>query len=57
MQAGGPITTDWRAAGRELYWVNIRPFGHPHFDGSIDELAIFDRALTADEVARLAGRR
>jgi hypothetical protein len=55
-QAAGAITTDWRTAGRESYWVNVRHFGNPHLVGQLDELAIYDRALTADEVARLAGR-
>jgi hypothetical protein len=53
---GGSVTTDWRSAGREQYWVNLRPFGHPHFDGDLDELAVYGRALSAAEVARLAGR-
>ncbi|MBY0456631.1 MAG: LamG domain-containing protein, partial [Gemmataceae bacterium] len=28
-----------------------------HFDGQLDELCVFDRALTADEVKKLAARR
>ncbi len=29
---------------------------HPHFKGQLDELMIFNRALTAVEIACLAGR-
>ncbi len=54
--AGGAITTDLRAVGREQYWLLVRRIGHPHWDGALDELAIFNRALSAEEIASLAGR-
>jgi hypothetical protein len=55
--SAGAITTDLRASGAELYWVQggLR-MGQPYLAGSVDELAIFNRVLTPDEVRRLAGR-
>jgi hypothetical protein len=53
---GGPITTDLRALGAELYWKKYSPFGDPHFEGEMDELCIFDRVLKANEIAALAIR-
>lgn len=55
-QAGGPITTDLRAVGAELYWVRVN-YGHPesrHFQGWVDEFCVFDRALAASEIRGLA---
>jgi hypothetical protein len=46
--AGGAITTDVRSAGRG-------PAGPP-WDGCLDELAVYDRDLTAAEIRTLAGR-
>jgi hypothetical protein len=54
--SAGPITTDLRAAGAELYWANVRRFGSPYLAGALDEVAIFNRALSAAEIRRLAGR-
>jgi phage FluMu protein Com len=54
--SAGAITTDLRAAGAELHWARIRRMGLPFFTGTIDELAIFNRMLSADDIRRLAGR-
>jgi hypothetical protein len=55
--AGGAITTDWRALGAERYWAaGHAAFGDPTFEGDLDELCAFGRALGADEVRALAGR-
>jgi hypothetical protein len=54
---GGPITTDLRFVGREEYRIRVAFRGATTWNGVIDELAAFGRQLTADEVARLAGRR
>lgn len=55
-QSGGAITTDWRAVGVEKYWVNVRSAGQPYFNGCVDEFCIFNRALTRQDVRKLAGR-
>jgi hypothetical protein len=55
--AGGPITTDLRALGSERAWVQrgINPADHRFLQGALDEVCVFGRALSADEVKRLAG--
>jgi len=48
----GSITTDLRAIGGDL-----RPgFAPPRYEGAVDELCIFGRDLSADEIAALAGK-
>jgi hypothetical protein len=55
--AGGAITTNWHTLGSEHYWIHRQPGpGDPTFEGIMDELCIFGRALKADEVKALAGR-
>jgi hypothetical protein len=55
--SGGAITTDWRALGSEHFWAaGNAAFGDPTFEGDLDELCAFGRALRADEVRALAGR-
>jgi hypothetical protein len=53
-QAGGAITTDLRDVACERYWV-MKGFPKPYLKGAIDEFCIFDRALSADEINKLAG--
>jgi hypothetical protein len=54
----GPITTDLRAVGCERLWVqqNDMRWGRPGFVGGIDEVYVFNRELSADEVQRLMRR-
>ncbi|HEY7315742.1 MAG TPA: LamG domain-containing protein [Gemmataceae bacterium] len=55
--AAGAITTDLRALGSERFWIARNGhFGDPHFQGNMDELCIFDRALKPNEITALAGR-
>jgi hypothetical protein len=54
--ADGPITTDLRSVGLERYWLNHPSIHTSSFDGAIDEVCIFNRALTAQEIRTLAGR-
>ncbi len=55
--APAAILTDWRALGSERYWMHTgAPQGDPHFEGEMDELAIFGRPLDGKEIAELAGR-
>jgi hypothetical protein len=54
--SAGPITTDLRAAGAELYWAKLRRTGQPYLAGALDEVAIYNRDLSAAEVRRRAGR-
>jgi hypothetical protein len=53
--SGGPITTDLRALGSERLWQlnNDLRWGAPSFRGGIDEVCVFDRALTAAEIRGL----
>ena len=52
--ADGAITTDLRALGSERYWITKRPGpGNPHFEGLMDELVIYNRDLTAEELQEL----
>jgi hypothetical protein len=54
--AGEPITTDLRTLGCERLWVLHNDFrwGNPSFQGGLDEVCLFRRALTPDEVRTLA---
>jgi hypothetical protein len=55
-EAGGAITTNWHTLGSEHYWIHRQTGpGEPTFEGSVDELCAFGRALKADEVRALAG--
>jgi hypothetical protein len=54
----GQITTDIRAIGCERRWVrdNDLRWGRPGFNGSIDEIYIYRRALTEGEIVKLMQR-
>jgi hypothetical protein len=52
-RAGGPITTDWRYLGRERY-QEVKQRQVSYFTGSIDEFCIFKRALSHEEIRKLA---
>jgi hypothetical protein len=55
-QSAGAITTDLRSVAREQYWLTVKPGpGWAHWNGCIDELAIFSRAVSEAEIQRLAG--
>jgi hypothetical protein len=55
--SGGAVTTDWRTVGLERRWLTGGArFGTPDFDGAVDELCVFDRALRPEEIRALAGR-
>jgi hypothetical protein len=55
--AGGSLTTDLRALGREHAWMVKNPDrGDPNFEGCVDEFCAFKRALTAEEIRKLAGQ-
>jgi hypothetical protein len=55
-QSAGAITTNLRSVAREQYWLTVRQgVGWAHWNGCIDELAIFNRALTQGEIRTLAG--
>ena len=54
--ARGPVTTDLRAVGAELYWQRHNfSAGTANFTGDVDEFCVFGRALDDGEVRRLAG--
>jgi hypothetical protein len=54
---GGSLTTNMRALGRERFWVEKKgDVGDPHFEGCIDEFCVFKRALTLEEIRKLAGQ-
>ena len=59
-QSGGAVTTDQRALGSERGWVltNDKRWGHPSYQGGIDEVCVFNRAAEPAEVQTLleAGR-
>lgn len=46
------ITTDYRTIGVEYYWVvkNFATIDRRYLDGAIDEVAIYSRALSSDEI-------
>jgi Concanavalin A-like lectin/glucanases superfamily len=54
-KSGGPVTTDLRAVGSERAWItkNDGRWGNPSFEGVIDEVAVFNRALTPGEIQTL----
>jgi hypothetical protein len=58
LSSGGPITTDHRALGCERMWAknNVRRWGNVSFQGGIDEVCVFNRALAPAEVQALAER-
>jgi hypothetical protein len=54
---GGSITTNWHTLGRERFWVEKKPGpGDAHFEGCLDELCVFKRALKPEEIRKLAGQ-
>ena len=59
-QSKGAITTDLRALGSERYWVKQGRKGgdgaSAYLEGSIDEVCVFDRVLTTEEVRTIAGQ-
>jgi len=55
--SGGAITTNLRSVAREQFWHSVRRGpGEPYWSGCIDEFAVFNRALTAEEIRSLAGQ-
>jgi hypothetical protein len=52
----GPVTTATRVLGMDAYEVSRGLFEH-NFVGEMDEFCVFNRALAADEVQRLAGQK
>jgi hypothetical protein len=56
--SGGPVTTDHRALGCERMWVenNVRRYGNPAFEGGLDEVCVFNRALAPAEIQALMER-
>ena len=59
--SSGAITTNLRALGAELRWLQLGHKGlagvSTFLDGSVDDLCLFDRALTVDEIGRLVEER
>jgi hypothetical protein len=55
--SGGAITTDLRALGTDRFVVVARKQGPTGFAGSIDEFCVYNRDLTAEEIALLAGSK
>jgi hypothetical protein len=59
-ESAGAITTDLRALGSERYWVKQGRKGvdgaAAYLEGSIDEVCVFDRVLSAEEIQMLAGQ-
>jgi sialidase-1 len=51
----GPITTTLRGVGSERGWItkNDQRWGNPSFEGVIDEVCVFNRALTPAEIQTL----
>jgi hypothetical protein len=54
---GGPITTDQRALGSDRFVAAAGKKGPPNFAGTIDEVRLYNRALTPTEVGLLAGKK
>lgn len=48
--SGGPITTDSKPLMIGVRQVQSTATGKSHFNGKIDEVAVYDRALTATEI-------
>jgi hypothetical protein len=53
----GPITTDLRAFGCDLFEQQLGVLNGNDFQGSLDEMCIFHRKLTDDEIKQLAGKK
>jgi Concanavalin A-like lectin/glucanases superfamily len=51
-KSGGPVTTELRALGSERVWIvkNDNRWGNPTFQGAIDEVCVFNRAIDPAEV-------
>ncbi len=58
LKSGGPITTNQRALGSERGWVinNDQRWGNPGFQGGIDEVCVFSRAIEHAEIQVLLQR-
>jgi hypothetical protein len=57
-RSGGAITTNLRAIGSERYWVRVNwNQENPYLGGAVDEVCVFRRVLTPEELASLAGQR
>lgn len=56
--AGGAITTNLRALGCERYWVkrDFQSNERCYLRGDLDEVCIFNRALSTAEIKKLAGQ-
>lgn len=48
--SAGPMTPDPQDVLGELTWLGRKPAGAPYFHGRLDEVAVFARALSADEI-------
>ena len=46
----GTMTHDPQDVLGEMTWLGQKPSGEPYFHGRLDEVAVFARALTADEI-------
>jgi hypothetical protein len=55
--SGGPITTDLRALASDRFAVASGKNTPAYFAGSIDEVCLYDRVLTPEEVGVLAGKK
>jgi hypothetical protein len=57
-QAGGTITTDWRCVGMERFWnkKGTETDEARYLNGTVDEVCVFDRALSVEEIRKLAGQ-
>ncbi len=54
---GGPITTDLRALASDQFVAASGKNSPPYFAGSIDEVCLYDRVLTPEEIGVLAGKK
>jgi hypothetical protein len=55
-ETAGKITTNGRALGADLHVLRKRGSDVNYLQGCVDEFCVFSRVLTAQEVAKLAGR-
>lgn len=53
----GPITTDLRAFGCDLFLQQVGNFEGNNFQGTLDEMCVFHRKLSDDEIMQLAGKK
>ncbi len=55
--SGGAVTTELRAIGSERVWIvkNDQRWGNPGFEGTIDEVCVFNRVLGQAEIQTLFG--